>query len=177
MENKVTVDGLTFVPYITRDKIAQEVKRVAEELRNDLKGKNPIFLCVLNGAFIFAADLIREVGNNDAHINFVRYTSYEGTPAPSDSPPCSISRKAPKPVSNPTMWLSPFRRNSSSAMASTSTERCATSKTSTLSTKTDPGCSDRQTKPSADQAGGFCHDSSRTPAFKYTQNKVYTQSC
>ena len=79
MENKVTVDGLTFVPYITRDKIAQEVKRVAEELRNDLKGKNPIFLCVLNGAFIFAADLIREVGNNDAHINFVRYTSYEGT--------------------------------------------------------------------------------------------------
>ena len=79
MENKVTVDGLTFVPYITRDKIAQEVKRVAEELRNDLKGKNPIFLCVLNGAFIFAADLIREVGNNDAHINFVRYTRYEGT--------------------------------------------------------------------------------------------------
>lgn len=79
MENKVTVDGLTFVPYITRDKIAQEVKRVAEELRNDLKGKNPIFLCVLNGAFIFAADLIREVGNNDAHINFVHYTSYEGT--------------------------------------------------------------------------------------------------
>ena len=79
MENKVTVDGLTFVPYITRDKIAQEVKRVAEELRNDLKGKNPIFLCVLNGAFIFAADLIREVGNNDAHINFVRHTSYEGT--------------------------------------------------------------------------------------------------
>ena len=75
----MTVDGLTFVPYITRDKIAQEVKRVAEELRNDLKGKNPIFLCVLNGAFIFAADLIREVGNNDAHINFVRYTSYEGT--------------------------------------------------------------------------------------------------
>ena len=79
MENKVTVDGLTFVPYITRDKIAQEVKRVAEELRNDLKGKNPIFLCVLNGAFIFAADLIREVGNIDAHIYFVRYKSYEGT--------------------------------------------------------------------------------------------------
>ena len=75
----MTVDGLTFVPYITRDKIAQEVKRVAEELRNDLKGKKPIFLCVLNGAFIFAAALIREVGNNDAHSNFVRYTSYEGT--------------------------------------------------------------------------------------------------
>lgn len=79
MENKVTVDGLTFVPYITRDRIETEVKRVAGEIRNDLKGKNPVFLCVLNGAFMFAADLIREVGINDAHINFVRYSSYEGT--------------------------------------------------------------------------------------------------
>ncbi len=79
MESKVTVDGLTFVPYITREEIGRQVSRVAEELRNDLKGKNPLFLCVLNGAFMFAADLIREVGINDATINFVRYKSYEGT--------------------------------------------------------------------------------------------------
>lgn len=79
MDNKLTVDGLTFVPYLTRDQIAEQVKRVADELRNDLKGNNPLFLCVLNGAFIFAADLIREVGINDAHINFVKYSSYEGT--------------------------------------------------------------------------------------------------
>lgn len=79
MDEKVTVDGLTFVPYITRDRIGQEVKRVAAELRDDLKGKNPLFLCVLNGAFMFAADLIREVGINDARINFVKYSSYEGT--------------------------------------------------------------------------------------------------
>lgn len=79
MDDKVIVDGLTFVPYLTRQQIETEVKRVARELKNDLKGKNPLFLCVLNGAFIFAADLIREVGINDAHINFVKYTSYEGT--------------------------------------------------------------------------------------------------
>lgn len=79
IEERVTVDGLTFVPYLTRDKIAEQVKRIAMELRADLKGKNPIFLCVLNGAFMFAADLIREVGINDAKINFVKYTSYEGT--------------------------------------------------------------------------------------------------
>lgn len=79
MDNKVTVDGLTFVPYITGDEIATQVKRVASELREDLKGKSPLFLCVLNGAFIFAADLIREVGINDCHINFVKYSSYEGT--------------------------------------------------------------------------------------------------
>lgn len=79
MENKVTVDGLTFVPYLTRDEIQKQVKRVADELRADLKGKNPLFLCVLNGAFMFAADLIREVGINNSRINFVRYSSYEGT--------------------------------------------------------------------------------------------------
>jgi len=79
MDNKVTVDGLTFVPYLTSEEISKQVKRVAAELREDLKGKNPLFLCVLNGAFIFAADLIREVGINDARINFVKYSSYEGT--------------------------------------------------------------------------------------------------
>lgn len=79
MDDKIVVDGLTFVPFISREDISKEVKRVADELRSDLKGKNPLFLCVLNGAFIFAADLIREVGINDAHINFVKYSSYEGT--------------------------------------------------------------------------------------------------
>ena len=79
MDNKVSVDGLTFVPYLTSAEIDREVKRVASELREDLKGKNPLFLCVLNGAFIFAADLFREVGLNNARINFVKYSSYEGT--------------------------------------------------------------------------------------------------
>ena len=80
MDNKVIVNGLTFVPYIKRDKIIQEVKRVAAEIRNDLKdSEQPVFVCVLNGAFIFAADLIREIGINDGKIAFVRYASYEGT--------------------------------------------------------------------------------------------------
>ncbi|MDE7414099.1 MAG: hypoxanthine phosphoribosyltransferase [Muribaculaceae bacterium] len=79
MEKKITVDGLTFVPYITKEEIEKEVKRVAAELRDDLKGGNPLFLCVLTGSFIFAADLIREVGLNDAPVAFVRYSSYEGT--------------------------------------------------------------------------------------------------
>ncbi len=78
MEDKVIVDGLTFVPYIRREEIQKEVKRIAAELRKDLEGKKPLFLCVLNGAFIFAADLFRETGINDASISFVRYSSYEG---------------------------------------------------------------------------------------------------
>lgn len=80
MENKVKVNGLTFVPYLKRDQIMTEVKRVAEEIRRDLDGSSdPVFICVLNGAFIFAADLIREIGINDCKVAFVRYASYEGT--------------------------------------------------------------------------------------------------
>ena len=79
MEEKVKIDGISFVPFLKEEDIKREVKRVASELRKDLEGKNPLFLCVLNGAFIFAADLIRELGMNEAPISFVRYKSYEGT--------------------------------------------------------------------------------------------------
>lgn len=79
MENLLTVDGLVFEPYITNDEIQKQVKRVAAEIRNDVKSRQPLFICVLNGAFMFAADLFREIGINDAHISFVRYSSYEGT--------------------------------------------------------------------------------------------------
>lgn len=78
MENNVKIDGLTFEPYISEEEIKKEVKRVASELKRDLEGKNPLFICVLNGAFIFAADLIREADMNDAVITFVRYKSYDG---------------------------------------------------------------------------------------------------
>ncbi len=79
MENQITVDGLTFVPYLTREEISKQVKRVADEVRRDVGGGKPLFMVVLNGAFIFAADLIREAGINNADITFVRYASYEGT--------------------------------------------------------------------------------------------------
>lgn len=79
MKDTVTVNGLVFKPFLTRDMIAKEVKRVAAEISRDMEGKNPVFLCVLNGAFMFAADLVREIGITDAHINFVKYSSYAGT--------------------------------------------------------------------------------------------------
>lgn len=78
MQSSVTLDGLTFVPYLTSDEISAQVKRVASEIREDLKDGSPIFLCVLTGAFMFGADLVREVGLNDAPITFVRYSSYSG---------------------------------------------------------------------------------------------------
>ena len=79
MGNKIKIDCLNFETYLPEEEIQKEVKRVAAELRKDLDGKAPLFICVLNGAFIFAADLIREAGFNDATVTFVRYKSYDGT--------------------------------------------------------------------------------------------------
>ena len=78
-EKQIIVDGLTFVPYLTREEIAIQVERVGKEIAKDYEGKAPIFLCVLTGAFVFASDLIRATGLNDAKITFIRYKSYEGT--------------------------------------------------------------------------------------------------
>lgn len=70
---------MTFVPYLKAEEIQRQVKRVAEELRHDLEGKDPVFICVLNGAFVFASDLYREVNLPESVITFMRYKSYEGT--------------------------------------------------------------------------------------------------
>ena len=54
------------------------MKALAEQMSKDLEGKNPIFLAVLNGAFIFAADLMREM-TIPCEISFVKLASYQGT--------------------------------------------------------------------------------------------------
>ena len=75
----VTYQGLTFEPYITRQQIAEQVQRVAHEIERASTGDNPLFLCVLNGAFMFAADLFRACRLPKAEITFIRFKSYEGT--------------------------------------------------------------------------------------------------
>ena len=79
MENEVSYGGMTFVPMLTREAIASEVARVAGEIARGCESENPLFVCVLNGAFIFAADLMRECGIPGAEITFIRLKSYEGT--------------------------------------------------------------------------------------------------
>lgn len=77
--NDVVVKGLTFEPYLTRDEIAAQVRRVAAEIKRDCTSNSPVFLCVLNGAFVFAADLYREINLPESEITFIRFKSYEGT--------------------------------------------------------------------------------------------------
>ena len=58
--------------------ILQHVKAVADRLNKDMEGKNPLFLAVLNGSFIFAADLMRMI-TIPCEISFVKLASYQGT--------------------------------------------------------------------------------------------------
>ena len=75
----IKLKDLTFKPYISSAEIAAAVKNVAARINEDLADKNPLFLCVLNGAFVFAADLFREINIPGAEITFIRMKSYIGT--------------------------------------------------------------------------------------------------
>lgn len=75
---EVTYNGLNFVPYINRDQIATRIKELAAKITTDCCDKNPLFICILNGAFAFASDLFRAI-EMDAEITFVKLKSYEGT--------------------------------------------------------------------------------------------------
>jgi len=66
-----------FVPYISANQIEAEVERVAAEINKDYAGKKPLFIAILNGAFIFAADLFKKI-NVDAEICFIKLASYKG---------------------------------------------------------------------------------------------------
>ncbi len=68
----------TFVPYISEEKILGAVKRVADKISIDMNGRNPLFLVVLNGSFIFAADLVRNF-SGPCEVSFVKLASYHGT--------------------------------------------------------------------------------------------------
>lgn len=74
----VIVNGKTFVTSIPENVIKQRVKEVAQNISRDMDGKNPLLLAVLNGAFIFAADLMREI-TIPCEISFVKLASYQGT--------------------------------------------------------------------------------------------------
>ena len=74
----VTVNNLIFDEYLSKEEIAALVKDVADRINTDYAGREPLFICVLNGAFIYASDLFKNI-TLPAEITFVRLKSYEGT--------------------------------------------------------------------------------------------------
>ena len=81
--DRVTVNGKSFRMSIPEADILRDVDRVAAELNRDMADANPIFLCVLNGAFMFAADLMKRV-TMPCEISFVKLSSYAGTQSTGD---------------------------------------------------------------------------------------------
>ncbi|MCB2220919.1 MAG: hypoxanthine phosphoribosyltransferase [Bacteroidetes bacterium] len=74
----IKVHDKEFSLYLRSEEIQETVKNVAEQIKNDMEGKNPLFLIVLNGAFMFAADLFKYM-NFPCDISFVKLSSYIGT--------------------------------------------------------------------------------------------------
>lgn len=74
----VKIKDKTFRTSIPEAEILKKVQVVADRLNKDYEDKDPVFLAVLNGSFIFAADLMRAV-TVPSEISFVKYASYEGT--------------------------------------------------------------------------------------------------
>ena len=76
--DSIKIKDKSFRVSIPETEIKVRVKALAEQMSKDLEGKDPLFLAVLNGAFIFAADLMREM-TIPCEISFVKLASYQGT--------------------------------------------------------------------------------------------------
>lgn len=75
--NIIEIKDKKFSLFISEAQIQIAVSKVAEAINCDLAGKNPLFICVLNGAFMFMGDLMKAV-NIPCEITFVKLSSYSG---------------------------------------------------------------------------------------------------
>lgn len=75
---KVQIKDKKFELYISENEIQKSIQKVAARINTDYKGEEIIFVGVLNGAFMFAADLMKDI-NLECEISFVKVTSYKGT--------------------------------------------------------------------------------------------------
>jgi hypoxanthine phosphoribosyltransferase len=74
----IKVHDKFFEPYINRAAIAEKIKSIADQISKDYADKKPLFIAILNGSFIFAADLFKLI-SIEAEICFIKLASYKGT--------------------------------------------------------------------------------------------------
>lgn len=77
MSQLITIKDKQFKPYITQQKIVERVKSLADQINIELKNEFPLFLAVLNGSFMFAADLLKEI-QIPCEVTFIKLSSYQG---------------------------------------------------------------------------------------------------
>ncbi len=73
----IKVHDKEFEIYLSEQDIQEKVKELAKQLENDYKDKNPLFIAILNGSFMFASDIFKNL-NIDAEICFIKLASYKG---------------------------------------------------------------------------------------------------
>lgn len=77
-QNKlVRAHDLFFKPFLLKEKISGRVSELGQQISKDYADKKPVFITILNGAFIFLADLVRHCGS-PCEITFIKLSSYEG---------------------------------------------------------------------------------------------------
>jgi hypoxanthine phosphoribosyltransferase len=75
--NQLILDK-NFTPYISREEISKRVNEIAASINEDYRNKQPVFIAILNGAFVFASDLFKQI-TVPAEISFIKLSSYDGT--------------------------------------------------------------------------------------------------
>jgi hypoxanthine phosphoribosyltransferase len=75
---KVKIHDKEFEIFIPYEKIRSVIEQMAEKMNAELAGKNPLFLCILNGSFMFAAELFKRIDFVESEISFVKLASYDG---------------------------------------------------------------------------------------------------
>jgi hypoxanthine phosphoribosyltransferase len=73
----IKVHDKEFTPYLSSSDIEKQVQRVADEINRDYAEKKPLFIAILNGSFVFAADLFKHI-TIEAEICFIKLASYKG---------------------------------------------------------------------------------------------------
>jgi hypoxanthine phosphoribosyltransferase len=75
--NSIQVLDKEFVPYLVEKEIQEKITALAVQLNKDYAGKKPIFLSILNGSFLFTADLFKQI-TIEAEVCFIKLASYKG---------------------------------------------------------------------------------------------------
>ncbi len=78
MQKTVKLLDREFRISIPANEIDAAIAKMAEKMNKDLAGKNPLFICILNGSFMFASDLMKLITVENSEITFMRLSSYEG---------------------------------------------------------------------------------------------------
>lgn len=78
MSKTIQLHDKQFVPFMEAAEINAAISSLGERLNRGYQGKNPLFVGVLNGSFLFVSDLVREY-KGDCEVSFIKMASYEGT--------------------------------------------------------------------------------------------------